>query len=76
MGDPIRQPAPIPAEQTDTGRRFRSMRLDATCWLIDFVVTRGLALAAAVALLRGEATPATAGVIWAVAYLLRHQGRG
>jgi len=75
MGNPIHHPTQAPTNHAETYRHHRSERLDTACRLIDFALTRGLALAAVVALFRGEVTPEAIGLIGAVAYLLRPQDR-
>jgi hypothetical protein len=71
MGDPIRPQAAVPPSQAETCRNRRSIRMETACRLIDFAVTRSLVLAAVVALFRGDVTPETVGLIWAVANLLQ-----
>ncbi|HEV8650913.1 MAG TPA: hypothetical protein VG276_16320 [Actinomycetes bacterium] len=73
MGDPIRKPAKTtPAKQVGTSRAARRRpTVDHLFQLIDYAVTRLLALAVIIAIARGRASAELAAVLWAVYHLLK-----
>jgi hypothetical protein len=78
MGDPVRKPAKTsPAKPASSSRAAarRPRAKSRVCELVDFAVTRLLALAVVVAVARGQASPELAAVLWAVSHLLKRTRR-
>jgi hypothetical protein len=73
MGDSIRKPAKTtPANQVGTSKAApRRTTIDHLCQLVDYAVTRLLALAVVIAVARGHASAELAAVLWAVYHLLK-----
>jgi hypothetical protein len=73
MGDPVRKSAKTSSvKQAHASRtlRRRPIRLDHACQLVDFAVSRLLALVMTIAIARGQVTAEMVAAIWAVYYLL------
>jgi hypothetical protein len=71
MGDPIRKPARTTrAKQVAPSTAARRPTVDHLYQLVDFAVSRLLALVAAIAIVRGQVSAELAAVLWAVHRLL------
>jgi len=74
MGNPLGEPANRPPVRADTPwgaeHRRRETRLDRLCNFVDWVVSRALAVATVVAILKGQVTPAMVMAVYLILRLL------